>query len=151
MGKSVEIYEKSDTMERWKLREYVSSSGRKTITGWRAKFPAGQPRPFMDRFLTDLVKKDKWQSPDVDGLAGSKYRGLSELRWTCGKPYRILGYTISDHVFLMLIGCTHNAKKYDPSDCLNTAVKRKNDIENGAATSDEYQLVTYSRDAGKGV
>jgi hypothetical protein len=98
-----------------------------------------------------MVRKAKWAHPDIDGLRGAKYSGLSELRWKCGKPHRIIGYSLQvpdetrpkgdrHGIFVMLIGCKHDAKKYYPTDCLDSAVDRKKEIKEGRATTNEYKL-----------
>ena len=128
---------------RWRLLQYVSSSGRKAIEDWRKWLPVGLPRADLDSFLKLVAKQDKWEYPIIGGLTGKKYQGLSELRWRSGNvPHRLIGYTSEEHVFVMLIGCTHNKKKYDPSDALDTAVKRKKKIKNGEAGTCEYKLIT---------
>jgi hypothetical protein len=137
---------------RWLLLQYQSGNGRKAIEDWRKGLPVGLPRADLDTFLRQIAKKDKWEYPDIDGLKGKKYRGLSELRWKSGNvPHRIIGYTQADHLFVMLIGCTHNKKKYDPTDALDTAAKRKKKIEDGEAGTCEYKLITDSGDAEQGV
>ena len=125
---------------------------RKAITDWRKKLKVGAPKAFLDKFLKDRVKEAKWIYPVIDGLRGERYQGLSELRWRCGRPHRIIGYSrcvpklggpqAEQHVgvFVMLIGCTHDGKKYYPTECLDTAVDRKKDIEEGRATTSEYIL-----------
>ncbi len=61
-----------------------------------------------------------------------------------GVPHRLFGYTIADHQYLLLIGCTHNAKKYEPPDAMETARKRREQINNQEATFVEYKLI-FSR------
>jgi hypothetical protein len=132
--------------------EYTSANGRRAITTWRkSDLTVGQPRAFLDKFLKDMVRKEKWTHPDIDGLTGERYQGLSELRWKCGKPHRIIGYTVQipdecrpegkrHGIFVMLIGCKHDARKYYPTECLDTAADRRKEIKDGKATTNEYQL-----------
>ena len=128
---------------KWKLFQYQSGSGRKAIDDWRKDIPVGLPRADLDNFLKIVAKKDKWEYPDLDSLQSKKYQGLSELRWRSGNvPYRIIGYSQADHEYVMLIGCTHNNKKYTPPDALGTAVKRRDKINSGEATICEYTLLT---------
>ncbi len=127
--------------------------GRGAITDWRKKLAVGLPRSFLDSKLKDMVKKTKWVYPDIGGLTGEKYQGLSELRWKCSRvPHRIIGYSLSlprldasgglqRGIFVMLIGCTHDDKKYTPTECLNTAAERKIEIEQGIAETSEYKLL----------
>jgi len=109
---------------------------------WRAGLPVGG-RASMDTFLRTVARKDNWTHPDIKALKGKKYKGLSELRWSFdGVPYRLIGYTVSDHTFLGLIGCTHDSKKYKPPSALDSAVERKKLIANEKATTSEYRLHT---------
>jgi len=137
---------------KWRLLQYRSGNGRKAIEDWRKTLPVGLPQVDLDTFLIIVAKKDKWEFPDIGGLSGKKYQGLSKLRWKSGKvPHRIIGYTQEEHVFVMLVGCTHNKKKYDPPDALITAVRRKKKIENREADTCEYKLITDSGDEEQGV
>jgi putative component of toxin-antitoxin plasmid stabilization module len=129
---------------RWKLSEYRSSSGRLAMTDWRKGLPVGLPRADMDTFLKNMAKLEKWTYPDIGSLKGKNNHGVYELRWRSGNvPHRILGYMRSDHEFVMLIGCTHDKKKYYPSGCMETAVDRRKKIQSGEASINEYQLPTH--------
>lgn len=132
-------------MWKWRLLQYVSPAPghRKAIEDWRKSLPIGSPRADLDAFLKVMAKKAEWNYPDIDSLKGKKYKGLSELRWRSGRvPHRIIGYTSADHVYVMLIGCTHNGRKYDPTSALKSAVDRKISINNQEATTCEYPLLT---------
>ena len=101
----------------------------------------------LDTFLKTMAKKEKWEPPDVKSLTGKKYQGLTELRWNSGRvPYRIIGYVLADHVYVMLIGCTHNNRQYHPPSALNTAVERQSKILNGEARICEYKIITAHGD-----
>jgi len=127
----------------WKPLQYVSSSDRHSIDDWRKGLPLGPPRVYLDRFLSTMVQRERWEWPELRLLRGH-LAGLSELRWTCDSvPYRIIGYKTREYEYLMLIGCTHNKKKYTPSDALDTAHRRREAIRKGEASSDEYQLLSY--------
>jgi hypothetical protein len=134
-------YEKSDTKRKWRLFQYVSPNGRKAIDDWRKSLPVGPPQVFLDTFLRDMVKKEVWEPPDLAPLHG-KQAGLNELRWKCGNvQHRILGCKVEEHRYLMLLGCTHKGKSYDPPDSLNTVLVRHKQIKDGEASIDEYQLI----------
>lgn len=133
-------YEKSDTLIKWKLYQYVSPAGRKAIDDWRKDLPVGAPRADMDTFLRDMVKRDKWEPPDLEPLHG-RLAGLTELRWKSGRlPHRIFGYRIADHEYVMLIGCTHKGS-YDPPSAEETVLDRRDKIRNHEAGFDEYRLI----------
>ena len=128
----------------WLLYQYVSPMDRKAIDDWRKRdLVIGGPRADLDTFLKNLVKKREWVYPLIDSLKGERYRGLSELRWKSGRtPHRIFGYQLGEFEYLMLVGCTHNKRKYNPPDAMETAVRRRKEIEQRRATFCEYQLVT---------
>jgi hypothetical protein len=138
------VYEKSDTGVKWKLYEYVSPvpAQRRVITEWRKDLLIPR-RADMDVFLRGIVKKSDWTNPDIDWLKG-KQAGFIELRWRGGDkvPHRIGGYFPTDKEFVMLVGWTHNARKYDPPEALDTLVKRKRKVETGEATIREYEVIT---------
>jgi hypothetical protein len=114
--------------------------GRRAIADWRRSLPVGHPQAFMDTFLRDMVKQEVWKPPELEPLHGEQ-RGLTELRWKCGKlPHRIVGYVLAEHQYLMLIGCTHR-EAYDPPQALDTALVRWKQIQNREASIDEYQLI----------
>ena len=128
----------------WTLSEYVSPMGRRAITDWRRKdVSVGAPRAALDTFLKKIVKTRSWKYPDIDFLKGNRYLGLTELRWKWdGKPYRIFGYQLAEFEYLMLVGCTHDQKKYNPPDALETARRRRKEVEKGKASYCEYPLIT---------
>jgi hypothetical protein len=131
-------------MFRWKLLQYVSPNGRRVIEDWRKKkLPVGAAQADLDTFLKNLAKLEKWEPPFIEALQGARYKGLSELRWKSGRvPYRILGYQTGPKEYLMLIGCTHNQKKYDPADALETARRRRDQINKKEGSTCEFKLTT---------
>ena len=144
LARELTVYEKKYIMILWLLYQYVSPMGRKAIDDWRKRDLAiGGPRVDLDVFLKNLVKQREWEYPDRGYLKGDRYRGLTELRWKSGgKPHRIFGYELREFEYLMLVGCTHNKRKYDPPDAMETARRRRREIEEGRATYREYQLIT---------
>jgi hypothetical protein len=139
-------------MVKWKLLQYVSPNGRAAIADWRKSLPVGDPRADLDQFLKIMVKLKDWEYPYIDALKGKKFAGLTELRWKSGrKPHRIIGYRSNDFEYTMLAGCTHNDKKYDPPDAMETARRRKGEIKSGKALTREYQLVTDEGTPGQGI
>jgi hypothetical protein len=137
------IYEKSDDVVVWKLLQYVSPTGRKVIDDWRGSLTTVVRKADFDSFLRNLVKKSKWVYPDVGGLSGKHLKGLYELRWKSdGVPHRIGGYFAADDEFVMLIGWTHNKKKYDPPTALELILTRKKNLKTGEAALCEYTILT---------
>jgi len=139
-------------MVKWKLLQYVSPMGRAAIADWRKRLPVGAPKADLDQFLKLMVKLGVWEYPDIDTLKGERYAGLTELRWKSDrKPHRIFGYKSNDYEYTMLIGCTHDKKKYDPPDAMETAWRRKREIESGEASTREYQLLTDEGTTGQDI
>jgi hypothetical protein len=142
-GATLGIYEKSYTGVKWKLWQYISPMGNESITDWRSSLTVSNLAD-LDTFLRNMAKKSKWAYPDVGGLAGKPLKGLHELRWRGeqGVPHRIGGYFAADNEFVMLIGWTHNKKKYDPPSALESLQKRKNRVNTGEASLIEYPILT---------
>ena len=130
----LEIYEKSDNGVLWSLFQYVSPMGRLAIDDWRKGLSATR-RASFDVFFRNLVKLPKWKYPDIDSLKGKHLSGFYELRWKSERvPHRVGGYFAAPDEFVILIGWTHNEKKYDPPEALGMLPKRKRQIETEEAT-----------------
>ena len=145
-GVTLGIYEKRDTVIKWVLLQYVSPMGRPAITDWRSSLTISCMTD-LDNFLRNMTRKSKWTYPDIGGLSGKHFKNLYELRWRSVDrvPYRIGGYFASSTEFVMLIGWTHNKKKYDPSSALESLQKRKKRLNTGEATLCEYTILTGRR------
>jgi hypothetical protein len=138
------IYEKYDDRLKWTLLEFVSPVGRQAITGWRNDLVTATRKADLDYFLRTMARKTAWAFPDLGTLHGKHLQGFRELRWRSnGVPHRIGGYFPSEAgVFVMLIGWTHNQRKYDPPSALETIVTRKNLVETEAAELRVYEINT---------
>jgi hypothetical protein len=135
------VYEKADTVSKWKFAQYVSPHGRHAIEDWRKTLPVGPQRADMDTFLRMLAKMSAWNYPQIKDIQGARYKGLTELRWRSGGvQHRLVGYQTGEHDYLLLIGCTHKDRRYDPPDAFDTAVERRNWVKCGKATTCEYNL-----------
>jgi len=137
------IYEKSDSVVLWRLWEYVSPMGRHAIHDWRESLPMVQRKADLDAFLRYQVTVQNWAFPELRPFSGKKWKGLWELRWKSdGIPHRIGGYFANEDEFVMLIGFTHNQRKYDPPEMFDTILKRKNLIQKGDATLHEFTILS---------
>jgi len=137
------IYEISDTVVLWRLMEYISPLGRPAVSDWRNGFQTATRKADLDAFLKLKVTEAKWGYPDLRSLQGKDLKGLVELRWKSdGVPHRIGGYVEPPNTFVMLMGFTHNAKKYDPPSTLDTLVKRRKQILKGEARINEFKVLT---------
>lgn len=141
----MEIYEKRDIDIVWRLWQYRSPMGNEAITDWRKGLTISNMAD-LDTFLRNMVRKTKWAYPDVRGLSGKHLKNLHELRWRGADnvPHRIGGYFSSDNEFVMLIGWTHDKKKYDPPSALESLQKRKKRVNAGEASLIEYPIFVGS-------
>jgi hypothetical protein len=126
----------------WKFKEFVSSGGRPQILEWREEMSFAVRAIFDDRIdtLAKLPRAD-WQFPEFSLLRGKEGRqGLSEIRWFAeDKQWRVIGFFGPGKMeYTMLISCTHKQKRYNPDNCLETAIKRKRAIEQGERSTTEY-------------
>lgn len=117
------------------IRCYVSPVGRNKIADWYGGLPVRE-QALTDEFIKNQRKIQSWEMPDYRRLGD----GIGELRWFAGKKqHRLLGFS-QKRVWYALIGCMHKQQVYKPTDCLDTAKKRKAMILNGEASSEEYDL-----------
>lgn len=139
------LYEKSDGDVLWKMFQYVSPMGRAAISDWRGSLAFARQAD-LDVFLRNLAKQRKWSYPDIRAFAGKDLQGFRELRWRSqGVPHRIGGWFSADDEFVMLLGFTHNAKKCDPPDALNSLIRRRKQLQTGEASISEYRVLTGTR------
>ena len=130
-----------DSVLKWCLYEYVSPLERHSITEWRNGLKTATRKADLDTFLRIQVKIRDWVAPSVKPLSGKPWKNLYELRWKSdGVPHRIGGYFASPDEFVMLIGFTHNSKKYDPPGTLDTILQRRRQLQNGEASLSEYKV-----------
>jgi hypothetical protein len=115
---------------------YVSPAGNNKIASWYDGLSV-QEQADADEFIKNMRKTKLWALPNYrPRLRGHK--GLGELRWVSArKQQRLIGYLKAD-VFFALIGCTHKQQIYDPPDALDTADRRKHEIEHGRAKTEPY-------------
>ena len=57
-----------------------------------------------------------------------------------GVPHRIFCYISSHKCVTFLCGCTHKGTTYKPANAYKTALKRRNEIEEGKATTRELSF-----------
>jgi hypothetical protein len=77
-----------------------------------------------------------WKGPQYKPLS----KGVGELRWFSeGKQQRLLGFFQGD-AWIALIGCKHKQQVYSPPGCLETAQKRKKQVERQEVQTVELDL-----------
>ena len=96
-----------------------AADGIGVITAWLRQYAAARAK-FRVR-VEHLAKfpRTEWNKKQFRHLGG----GLYEIKWEDDKPFRALGFDKDRH-FVMVLGCTHKDKVYQPSNCIATAKKR---------------------------
>jgi hypothetical protein len=123
----------------WTFEQFRSASGRDSITDWRKGLSPAR-RAVFDVFMDRIAKMRAWPSGICDPIKAHK--GYWELRWTAEKvEHRIFGYYGGPLGFVMLIGCTHKGKVYDPPSAFQTMEDRKRKLINHEGTLSRYELV----------
>jgi hypothetical protein len=110
----------------FKLREIVGGRGG-VITDWLSS--RTEARAAFRVRVNNLrkVPRVQWTKNEFRYLGS----GLWEIKWKPSNvPYRALGFD-SGGYFILVIGCTHKMKAYDPRSCIKTAKKLKREVENG--------------------
>jgi len=127
-------------MEGWrrKIRCYVSPAGRNKIADWYNELSPSE-RADADAFIGTMRKVKEWNMPDYrPSLRGGG--GLGELRWESSKKqHRLIGFFRGD-AFIAVLGCTHKQQIYKPPDSLETAKRRKQEIDRGEVIPVEYDF-----------
>jgi phage-related protein len=110
-----------------RLREVVGNNGRGVVTSWLSLHSEARARfRIRVRNLRRIGRVD-WPKTQFRHLGN----GLAEIKWKAGKKeFRAIGFDHDDH-FVMVLGCTHKQNVYDPPDCLNTAARRRREVEHG--------------------
>ena len=96
------------------------------MTDWRKSLSPAR-RAIFDTFLDRIAKMKNWPSGICDPLKG--HSGCWELRWTAEKvEHRVFGYYGGPSLFVMLVGCTHKGRIYDPHGVFETLDKEENSL-----------------------
>ncbi len=117
------------------LKEVVGANGKGVITVWLADHPGARAKFRIRVMNLRRIPRTDWKKTQFRFLGG----GLAEIKWKhSDKEFRAVGF-YRGGFFLMLIGCTHKQKVYAPHDWLNTAKRRKGEVENGQWSSVEHE------------
>lgn len=131
-------------MQLWRFEQFRSANGRDALSDWRKGLSPAR-RAVFDVFMDRIAKMRSWPSGICDPIRG--YSGYWELRWTAEKvEHRIFGYYAGELLFVMLIGCTHKGKVYDPHNAFQTMEDRKSKLTRKEGTLSRYELIAISGD-----
>lgn len=124
----------------WTFLNYGEAGPTNRITWWKKNRLSTQQRADVNALLGILRNQERWSNQDFRaGLRG--YRGLSEIRLESEKvQIRLVGCFKAEHKYVILIGCTHKGSVYDPHACLDTAERRRREIDRGEVDISEHSL-----------
>src|SRR6266436_3980282 len=121
----------------WRFRQFRAWTGRLVIDDWGNGLSPGR-RAVFDTFLDRIAKMETWPSGICYPIRN--HAGCFEIRWTAEKvEHRIFGYYGIGKEFVLLVGCTHKGKVYDPPGAFDMLDDRKTKIANGEGGLDEYR------------
>src|SRR5579863_4466815 len=114
------------------LREITGADGQGVIPRWLSRNRETKARFRVRIGNMSKVPRTDWTKQQFHKLKDAY--GVAEIKWEAGKKqWRAMGYD-KDGYFVMLIGCTHKDDQYDPRNCINTAIRLKQETERGEHT-----------------
>ena len=109
-----------------RLKELLGVAEKGLFTLWLSRYPGARAKFRVRVKNLRLTPQAEWNKTQFRHLG----KGLSEIKWTFGKKeFRAVGFYHGGY-FVVLLGCTHKQGVYDPHDWLQTAKKRKGEVEN---------------------
>jgi len=119
---------------------YGSAGPSNLITRWKRNELSIQQRADVNVLLGTLRNQQRWNPHDFRAsIAGHK--GISEIRLKSeNTQIRLVGCFAPDSKYIFLIGCTHKQQVYDPHSCLDTADRRKAEIDRREVTTSEHSV-----------
>lgn len=138
----------------WTFQQFRSLASEKDSIGdWRKRLSPAR-MAVLDLFMDRIAKMKTWPLGICDPIRGKENKGYWELRWTAEKvEHRIFGYFGSrPFLFVMLVGCTHKGKVYDPPSAFQTMrdLRRKLDNTKEGVLS-VYEPVRIGGDKEQGI
>ena len=110
------------------LQELVGSNNRGVISSWLT----AEMRARLRVRVLNLRKfnRAEWPKTQFRYLGD----GVWEIKWKSGKVQcRALGFDRNAY-FVMVLGCTDKDNVYDPANCVDTAKRRKREVDRGEWT-----------------
>lgn len=121
-------------MKQWRFFDFMLNPRRNAIEDWLSGLSM-KVRAEFEVLLSNLAVTAEWDERDVRPLRGGKAKGKG-LREICfkvgGVQHRVIGCSgPQQKQFTLLIGCSHKDQIYDPPSAIETAIKRKNQVDSG--------------------
>ena len=123
-------------MDVWEFVQYEANDGDLPVMQWYASLtPKNQAK--ADKFLRIAKREKQLRMPHF-----GPFQELMEARWYGENrvQHRIFCYVPSGRCVTFLCGCTHKGKRYKPASAYNTAIRRRNEIREGRATTHEFDF-----------
>jgi hypothetical protein len=110
------------------------------ITLWKRHRLSVQQRSDVNTLLGILRNQRQWNKTDFrPQLQG--YDGISEIKLKSENvQIRLVGCFKPGFEYVILIGCTHKGTVYDPHACLDTAQRRKREIDRKEISTSEHSV-----------
>lgn len=122
-------------MPNWTFWDYLSDQGKNYIEDWVEKTLSVSEQEEFSALLRNLRNMDRWKhEPFYKSISAGKTRGLGELRFDGDrKKLRVFGADEKGSInrYVLLIGCSHKQRVYDPPNAMETAARRKGFLESG--------------------
>jgi len=124
----------------WTFANYGSAGPSNPITEWKRTKLSIQQRADLNYLLGVLRNQREWSERDFrPRLKG--YEGISEIKLKSEDvQIRLVGCFKPGFRYVFLIGCTHKGSVYDPHRCLDTADRRKREIDRGEVDLSEHSV-----------
>jgi hypothetical protein len=118
----------------WRFLDYISPAGTNKIQEWYDGLPDDAQAEF-DVTLRLLAGQREWRLARQEfKMLSGKQKQLGEMRFSSNNvQYRPIGMFQPGRIFVILIGCSKKGTRYTPDDALDTAVKRRRDVDQGKA------------------
>ena len=131
----------------------MASNDTNPIKKWFLRELSVSERSDLVDLLTNLSRQTKtaWVSKDFRAMSNLG-AGMGEIRVPGAEkiPIRLIGFRDADSTlfkFTFLIGCRHKSDRYAPTDALDTAKKRKKDLDNGKGSTSETKIFEFYQEA----
>ena len=124
--------------------DYVASDGSPNyVAKDYKKLLSVREQVATDALLEILSKKQEWKgnNKEFEILSGKNYQGIGEVKLPGDQkiPIRLFGFFDKEKKhFVILIVCRHKDNRYNPANCMDTAVNRRKALANGIGTTTEH-------------
>ena len=127
----------------WAFEDFVYPNGNNPVESW-----CEQQTEEVQETLNSALKNMAGTDNHLDWITWRGYlRGSAKKQkiWEIGffaegRQHRILGVFSGSKVVILLGGCYHKGKVYEPHDAIETAIKRATALKEGRATTNARQI-----------